>query len=165
MTEKKSLILLLCAAIFALTSAYISQFIFDYQPCILCLYQRVPFFAVIAVTSLALITKKFQKIAVTLCVISLLINCAIATYHVGVEQKIFAGPSTCSSGNLNDFDDLEDLKNALEKTKAVRCDEPQFFFLKLSMAGWNAIYCALLALYFGLNFKIRTNRLFTINKK
>ncbi len=164
MTEKKSLILLLCAAIFALVSAYISQFVFDYQPCILCLYQRTPFFAVIALSSLSLITKKFQKIAVIFCVIFLTINFGIASYHVGVEQKIFAGPTTCASPNLNDFDDLEDLRIALEKTKAVRCDEPQFFFLGLSMAAWNAIYCAFLALYFGLNFKLRTNRFRAINK-
>jgi disulfide bond formation protein DsbB len=165
MTEKKSLILLLFAAIFALVFAYISQFVFGYQPCILCLYQRVPFFVVIAVSLLALTAKKLQKIAVTFCAILFLINCGIAFYHVGVEQKIFTGPTTCAASNLNDFDNLEDLENALKKTKAVRCDEPQFFFLKLSMAAWNLIYCGLLAFYFGLNLQSRTNRFRTINKK
>lgn len=146
---KKLLIFLLTASIIALTSAYISQFIFNYQPCILCLYQRKPFFAVIALTTLALLffkSEKFCKIAFFTSVIFLIINSAIATYHVGVEQKIFKGPSTCSSQNLNEIDNIEELKTALLHTKAVRCDEPQFFFMKLSMAAWNAIYCAALAL-------------------
>lgn len=165
MSETKSLILLLLAASFALTFVYISQFVFDYQPCILCLYQRIPFVAIIALTLLSLITKKFQKIAVIFCVILLVINCGVALYHVGVEQKIFVGPTTCASTNLNGFDNLEDLRNVLGKTKAVRCDEAQFFFLKLSMAAWNAICCAALAFYFSCNFKFRTNGFRAVDKK
>lgn len=165
MSEKNSLILLLIAAVSALFFAYVAQYFFGYQPCILCLYQRLPFFAIIGVTSLSLISKKFTKTAFFCAVILLLINCAIAFYHSGVEQKIFAGPSICSANNLNDFDNVEDLENALKATKAVRCDEPQLFLLKLSMANWNMIYCALLASYFGFNFQTRTNRFFTINKQ
>jgi disulfide bond formation protein DsbB len=143
-SNKYLLIFLLFAAITALILAYISQFIFDYQPCILCLYQRQPFFAVIASALLGLVffkSEKSQKIALFFCLIFLLINCAIAFYHVGVEQKIFAGPSTCSSSNLDQIDNLEDLKTALLKTKAVRCDQPSFIFLGLSMAAWNFLYC------------------------
>ncbi len=146
---KRLLIFLLLSSTIALLFAYISQFIFNYQPCILCLYERKPFFAIIALTALALLffkTKKFQKIAFYFCIIFLIINAGIAFYHVGVEQKIFQGPSTCSSQNLDEITDLEELKNALLATKAVRCDEPQFFFLNLSMAAWNLIYCLGLAL-------------------
>jgi len=147
--SKNLLSFLTLAASLALISAYISQFVFDYQPCILCLYQRKPFFAIIACALVSLVflkSPKSQKIAVFCCAIFLLINCAIAFYHVGVEQKIFKGPSTCSSTNLEKITNLEDLKNAFAKTKAIRCDEPSFVFLKLSMAAWNFIYCAFLLL-------------------
>lgn len=139
------LFILLAAAIVALTGAYISQYIFDFQPCILCLYQRKPFFAIIAVSALALVFFKShsqQKIALLLCAALLITNIAIAGYHSGVEQKIFQGPTSCSpANNLNQITDLEQLKSALKNTKAVKCDIPAFLFLGLSMANWNFLYC------------------------
>lgn len=149
MSQQKILIFLLLAAICALSSAYIAQYVFDLQPCILCLYQRWPFFIIIAVTALALIFKnqKLQQATFFLCLAALLITAGIAFYQVGVEQKIFRGPDSCSSNlHLNEISDLEQLREALMKTKAVRCDEPQLFFLKLSMAAWNVIYCLFLAI-------------------
>ncbi len=153
--KKEPLLFLLLGSIFALTFAYISQYVFDYQPCILCLYQRKPFFAVIALSLITLTflkTKQAKKISFFCCIIFLLINCCIAFYHVGVEKKIFRGPTTCSSAeNLNEIDNLQDLEKALLKTKAIRCDQPSFVFLSLSMAAWNFIYCLALILL-GLTF-------------
>lgn len=144
---KSLLIFLFISSAVALISAYIAQFGFDLQPCILCLHQRKPFFAIIALTALALIffkSEKAKKIALFFCIIFLTINAAIAAYHVGVEKKIFRGPSVCSSENLNNIENLEELKTALMHTKAIRCDEPNFIFLDLSMAAWNFIYCTIL---------------------
>ena len=147
--KKEPLLFLLLSSISALTFAYISQYVFDYQPCILCFYQRKPFFAVIALSLISLTflkTKKAKKISFFCCIIFLLINCCIAFYHVGVEKKIFRGPSTCSSENLNEIDNLQDLEKALMQTKAIRCDQPSFVFLGLSMAAWNFSYCLALIL-------------------
>lgn len=141
--HKNILFLLLIACIFALVLAYISQYVFDMQPCQLCLWQRKPFFAIIGLSSLFLIIpqlKNYQNLVVKTCVILLVINSVIAFYHAGVEKKWFAGLDSCLTANLN-VDNLEDLKLALEKTKAVRCDKPQFIFLGLSMASWNMLYC------------------------
>lgn len=144
MLNTKPLIFLLTSSILALIFAYISQFGFDLQPCILCLYQRKPFFAIIALAIIAIVffkSEQSKKIAFFFCIFFLLINVGIATYHVGVEQKIFQGPTTCSSENLNDLENLDELREALMKTKAIRCDVPSFVFLGLSMAAWNVIFC------------------------
>jgi disulfide bond formation protein DsbB len=145
MDKKTALIFLAISSIFALVFAYISQFVFGHEPCILCLYQRQPFFAIIAIVAVCFAFFKShnsKKIALALCVLALTINCAIAFYHVGVEQKIFAGPATCSSdNNLNEITDLAELEAALAQTKAVRCDQPTFFLLGLSMAAWNFLFC------------------------
>lgn len=164
MSQKNSLILLFCAASSALIFAYISQYFFGLQPCELCYYQRVPFFLIIIIVAASLTFKKLHKLTLPLCLMMLLINAAIAFYHVGVEQKIFAGLSSCSS-NLNSFNDIEELRQALIESKAVRCDEPQFIFLNLSMAAWNLIYCAALASYLIFNLKSRTNIFRAINQK
>ena len=150
--NKNLLILLFAASAIALIGAYISQYFFGYEPCILCLEQRKPFFAIIATSALTLTyfkSEKSKKNALYLCTILLVINFALAIYHSGVERKIFRGPVTCSSETLNKIDNIEDLKIALSETKAIRCDEPSFLFLNLSMANWNALYCLLLVSYIG----------------
>jgi len=144
-SHKNLLILLGLSSFFALLGAYIAQFGFNLQPCILCLYQRKPFFAIIAVTLLAIFifkNAKYQKLALFTCLAILLGNIIIAGYHVGVEQKIFKGPSSCSaSQDLNEITNIEDLEKALSKASTVKCSEPAFVFLRISMAGWNLIYC------------------------
>lgn len=144
-TAKTILLFLFFTSLTALTSAYIAQYVFDYQPCILCLYQRKPFFAIISLSLIALTFLKNDKSkrgAILLCALLLLVNVVIASYHVGVEKKIFRGPTTCSSdSNLNEIEDLESLKAAFLKTKAIRCDEPAFVIYGFSMAALNIIYC------------------------
>ena len=153
------LLFLLIASISALLGAYISQYVFDLQPCILCFYQRKPFFAVIILTILALLFKSLanrQKLIIILAALILLINAFIALYHVGVENKIFAGPANCSAANYS-ITDIDKLKQILEKTKAVRCDKPAFTFLNISMAGWNVIYCLSLVIITFITLKIINN--------
>lgn len=156
-TLNNLLIFLFLASALALISAYISQYYFDYQPCILCLYQRKPFFIIIAIVLFSLAffkSKKSKKIAVILCALALLINSVIAIYHVGVEQKIYKGLNSCHAENLNEIEDLENLKLALESAKTVRCDEPQLFFLGLTMAAWNIIFCLFLFLVILFNRRL-----------
>ena len=53
--------------------------------------------------------------------------------HAGIEAGIFSGITSCSSGGGG---------ASLEEIMArpmIRCDEIQFSFLGVSMAGWNAI--------------------------
>ncbi len=158
LNQKHLLIFLLLASIAALSGAYISQYIFGMQPCQLCFWQRKPFWAIIVLTSLFLIIphlKKYQNWGIKIAVLLLLINAGIAFYHTGVEQKWFKGLDSCTSISSQPTN-LEDLKMALEKTKAVRCDTPQFIFLGLSMAAWNVVYClGLVLITVGFNRRIK----------
>jgi len=149
-TNKNLLILLFAAAASALALAYIAQYIFGIEACHLCFYQRKPFLAIVAAAALTLTyfrTEKSKRIALYICTILLLINFGIAAYHSGVEKKFFSGPTNCTSDHLNSASTLEELKDVLMKTQAVRCDEPTFFVLGLTMANWNLIYCFLLLAY------------------
>ena len=61
---------------------------------------------------------------------------AIGVYHAGVEAGIFEGFTTCTalaSGST------ADLLKQISQAPLFRCDEVQFRFLGVSMAGWNAI--------------------------
>ncbi len=152
MTIKNTIILLLVSAIFALLGAYVSQYFFGLKPCILCIYQRIPFFAIIFICLFALffrnrkLEKLIQQSAIFLSIILLLINACVALYHVGVEKKLFKITEKCV-GNLNNFATIEELAVSLKSQDIVRCDEPKFFFLGLTMAAWNVIFCLSLAAF------------------
>ena len=155
--------ILLIASLFALLSAYISQYVFGLQPCILCHYQRIVFWllALNSLLFLCLKSAKFQIIWQVLAIILLLGNIGIAGFHSGVERKIFfLGSCSASNTELEKITDPSLLLSALQQTQAVRCDQPQFKFLGLSMADYNVFYCLFLL---GLTiFFVKKNNKITI---
>jgi disulfide bond formation protein DsbB len=66
------------------------------------------------------------------------VNAGIAAYHVGIEQDWWQGFSTCSSSSAGG--DLDALRAEIMAAPVTRCDEATWFFLGLSMAGWNVFY-------------------------
>jgi len=79
-----------------------------------------------------------------LCCLSYFINAGIAFYHVGVESHWWKF-GDCS-GNF-DLSNFENFKNSVMNAPNVRCDDVQFRFLGISMAGWNIFYCLFFAIY------------------
>lgn len=147
-TYQNLLIFIFLSSVFALILAYISQYAFGLKPCILCLYQRKPFFAAIIISLVFLLVtklRKYQKSASIIAILLIIFNIFLASYHVGVEKKIFAGPTTCSNSEVVP-NDLEALKAMIEKAATIKCDQPAFVFANISMAGWNAIYCLFLVI-------------------
>ncbi len=145
--------ILLISSSLALCLAYISQYIFGYQPCILCLYQRIPFFIIVFFSTIGLMTYrkiKIAKIIFLFCLAMLFFNAIIAFYHSGVELKYFKGYSGCFAQDLSAIQDIDQLREIILKAKQSKCDEPEFFLLGFSMAKWNFIYC--LGLFIFLNF-------------
>ena len=67
-----------------------------------------------------------------LAAVAIAISGAIGVYHAGVEAGVFQGLTTCTANGART---LEEIMNA----PLVRCDQVQFSFLGISMAGWNAI--------------------------
>jgi disulfide bond formation protein DsbB len=74
---------------------------------------------------------------VWLAALAIAVSGAIGFYHAGVELHYFKGFTQCTStitgGSTDDF--LKAIMNA----PLVRCDDIQWSFLGISMAGWNAI--------------------------
>ena len=127
----------------------ISEYVFGFAPCYLCLIERYPHILV-AITSVWLIffkTHNFFLYPVNTLVMALSI--ILASYHVGVEQSIFQGPQSCSSSNLSLVSEksAEALLKEILNTAVVRCDEVTWSFMGLSMATWNLILS--IALFIG----------------
>jgi disulfide bond formation protein DsbB len=123
-----------------------------YAPCELCLAQRHAFYAAVPLALLtALVSRSASGVARGGFALMALIfagNAIFAAYHVGVEQHWWAGPTACTGGPGSL--DVSDLVNSLNSIKVVRCDEVQLRIAGLSLAAWNVVASAGLAIYAAL---------------
>ena len=129
-------------------SALVSQHWGGLEPCILCYYQRYPWYAVIGLMAAALVLARVRvarTILLGLAATLLAVNVGIAFYHVGVEHKIFAGPASCASGTITGGT-VDALRAQLTGKKVVRCDQPAWMLFGVSMAGYNLVASAAVAL-------------------
>ncbi|MFD2814422.1 disulfide bond formation protein B [Paracoccus aerius] len=99
--DERQLSLLAGAGSAALLIAALGFQAVGYAPCELCILQRWPHVAAIAVALLVWWTGRVRALAV-LGMIAAGIAMGLAIYHTGVEWKLWAGPSHCSGtiGNL-----------------------------------------------------------------
>lgn len=122
-----------------LAAAFWFQYALGFAPCTMCYWQRWPHGIVMAIAVLALIAgRNASRPLLTVSAAIMLIGAGIAFWHAGVEWKLLPGPAGCSGG-VTLTGDVGAVLDALLDQKPVRCDESPWFFLGLSMAGWNAV--------------------------
>lgn len=146
--QRAALPLVLLGSVAVIGGALLFQYAGGLAPCELCLLERWPYYIGIPVTLLALVAGGRRAVAVGLVAIVLLLflgSSALAFYHVGVEQHWFQGPTACT-GSSNAAQTLEELRAQLMAQQPVRCDEPQWSLIGVSLAGWNLLASVALAL-------------------
>jgi len=141
-------LLIMLAAAGALVFAFLFQYGFGYQPCILCLWQRAPFAVGIILAGLALVPRlrPYAAYLFGLCALVFFISVGLAIFHTGVERHWWLGTEGCAITPLSGKS-VEDLRTQLLHTVTARCDEIAWTFLGLSMANYNVMYSLLLALF------------------
>lgn len=117
--------------------------VLGYAPCKLCHWQRWPHYAALAIGLAAL--GLGQRALAWAGAAAMAVTSGIGVYHVGVEQKWWQGPSSCSGGALGGVS-AEDLLAQIEAAPLIRCDEIAWSLMGVSMAGWNAILSAALVI-------------------
>ena len=108
-------------------AALLAQYWGGLVPCELCLYQRWPYYAVIALMALTLAIGRrgISRAALALAAVIFIAGAVLAFYHVGVEQHWFAGPTACTGGGLVGGS-IEEIRRRLSATPVVRCDVAQW---------------------------------------
>ena len=117
-----------------------SQYLGGLHPCEMCYWQRWPHGAAAVLAALAMISparSQRSRILVLLAALAIAVSGAIGVYHAGVELKIFEGFTTCTTTAKAATN--AELLQKLMKVPLIRCDQVQWSFLGISMAGWNAI--------------------------
>ena len=127
-----------------LAGAWFIQLALDIRPCPLCLEQRYAYYLAIPLGALlALAAAKGAPRAVLLAGLAILAAAALGntwlgTYHAGVEWHFWQGPTDCT-GPVGNLGSAGNLLERLDTVKVVRCDEVQWRFLGLSLAGYNVL--------------------------
>ena len=117
-----------------------SQYLGGLHPCEMCYWQRWPHAAAILLAALAFTVpapSTRARILTLFAALAIAVSGAIGVYHAGVEAKIFEGFTQCTA--LSKSGSTAELLQQITHAVLVRCDEVQFRFLGISMAGWNAI--------------------------
>ena len=131
-------------AALTLAGAWFFQLVLDIRPCPLCLEQRYAYYLAVPLgTLVAWAAARHAPRAVLIAGLLLLALAALANawlggYHAGVEWGFWQGPTECS-GPVLDLGRAGSLFDNLDKVKVIRCDEVQWRFLGLSLAGYNVL--------------------------
>ena len=117
-----------------------SQYLGGLHPCEMCYWQRWPHASAIILAALAFTapaSSSRSRMLTLLAAFAIGISGMIGVYHASVEAKVFEGFTQCTA--LGKGLTTADLLRQISSAPLVRCDEVQFRFLGISMAGWNAI--------------------------
>ena len=139
-------VVVLAASAVVLGGAFISQYWGGLAPCELCLLQRWPWAAAIAISLVAIVvdSRLLLPWVASLLAAVFAVGSALAFYHVGVEKHWFAGPSACT-GAATAADTVEALKARILGQMPVRCDQPAWALWGISLAGWNLLASLVMA--------------------
>ncbi len=137
---QKASLAIFVGATATIVGAWIFQFA-GYDPCHLCLMQRWAYYFTVPFSLLlSLSAGKNPKGAgrgLYILALVMLGSAIFGAYHAGVEWGWWAGPDTCSGDISGGLPDLS--------KPVVACNEAAIRIFGISLAGWNAIVSAVLA--------------------
>ena len=146
--ERGLLTVIVILSLGSLFVAFLGQHLFDIRPCILCIYQRIPYVvtALIAGAAATLpISPGSRRLAVAMCGVVFAAGAALATYSVGVEEHWWAGAAGCE-GTVPTVFSLDELRGDFATAAPLRgCDVDVWRLFGLSLAAYNAMVQILVA--------------------
>ncbi len=135
---------ILAASIGALVTAYTAELALRIEPCILCLYQRIPYALAGTLALAALLAPgtwgpQPKVWAVIGAGVAFLVGAEIAFYHIGVEQHWWRSLAACGvAAGDPEPETVEELRRLLTEARPAKaCDEVDWTLFGVSMATYN----------------------------
>ncbi len=150
-TGRTPLYLLLLGSGGMLLAALEFQYIEGLTPCPMCHVQRWPHMVVVALALLGLFALRGRRSGLLLFPVAaaLAVTAGVGVYHAGVEYAWWAGPGACAGGGGFDAGNVTagSLKDMIGAAPPARCDAIPWSLAGISMAGWNALISAAMAVF------------------
>lgn len=129
-----------------LAGAHLFERVGGLLPCVLCLDQREAHWTGLAVAAAGVMLARLFKSrlaaasAVGAAALVYSVSTGLAFFHVGVEYGYWPGPAICAAGGPVD---LSGIASSLDQPSAgPSCEDVQWRFLGVSMAGYNLLASA-----------------------
>ena len=136
--------LILVYSFLAILFALYVEYILNFKPCTLCIYQRIPYLAAIFVSFLGFNYYKNDKILI-LIIIIFSISVIISGYHFGIENNIFKEFTGCSANTIEIINKKELLKSL--NSEVVNCKDIDYKLFGISLAGLNFLLSLLIVIF------------------
>ena len=147
--KKNFYLIILFISFISVISALYIEYVLKYEPCQLCIYQRLPYIAAIFVSFIGVNYSTNDKILITLIII-FAISAMISGYHFGIENNLIDEVFSCTNNSL-DTTNKSKLLESLNKSMPVDCKDATFKIFGVSLAAINTIFSILIVI-----FSIRT---------
>ena len=144
LNKKNFYLIVLFYSLFAIFFALYIEYVLEYKPCKLCLYQRIPYVIAIFISFIGYNYFKNDKILILITII-FLISVLVSGYHYGIENNIFKEFSGCATNSLEVVDKTELLKSLSDNI--ISCKDANFKLFGISLAGINLLFSLLIIIY------------------
>ena len=131
--------LIFIISLVSLISAFFIEYILGYQPCNLCLVERIPYGLSLIILITNYILPKYEKFFIILLILTFLFSLSISFYHLGIEQGFFEESAVCGIQNSTDIISKEELLKQLSENKNVSCKDVTFRVFGLSLTSINIV--------------------------
>ena len=138
-------------SLFSISAAYFIEYVLGYQPCSLCLIERIPYVLSIILVTTSHFLKKNGKFFVLLLILTFVFSFLISFYHFGIESGFFEESSICSLQNGSKVISKEALLEQLSK-KTISCKDVTFKIFGLSLTTINMFLSIILIILSIKNF-------------
>ena len=137
--------LIFLISVVAIISAYYFEYILGYQPCNLCLIERIPYILSLVILSVNFKFNKNEKYLILLLFFIFIFSLISSIYHFGIEKGFIQESLLCNLKNGADILSKEVLLKELQKI-TVSCKDVTFRFLGFSLTTIN-IFVSLLLVF------------------
>ena len=147
---KKFYIIILILSFFSLIAALYVEYILGFKPCVLCVYQRIPY-AIAILISLSAFLIGNRNILLIILGLTFLAGILLSGYHVSIEKGIIEPLFSCTGENIKALEKEEILKS-LDNIKPD-CRDIDFSIFGVSLATLNFIISFVLTIIIVYIFK------------
>ena len=145
LSKKKLFLTIFLISFIALISAYFIEYVLGYQPCNLCLYERVPYFLAILILLVNFKYNKLEKHFIFFLIIIFFIATLLSLYHLAIEQGLIEESLLCNLEKGTNIIDKDEILKQLQQ-KNISCKDVAFKIFGLSLTSFNIIISLLLTI-------------------